>query len=214
MSEEQQKQDPNKSTKSTVLSYVIWVGAVVLLAWFLITFVAQRTDVNGTSMVPTLEDGDQLICDKISYRFHDPERFDIIIFPYKYQKNTYFIKRVIGLPGETVRIDYDGSIYINGEILDEKYGLEKMTYPGIAEQEITLGDDEYFVLGDNRNVSEDSRYPDVGLIKREDIIGRAWLRIYPFSKFGLITHDLGADNLDVYRGLTTDTSGTLSTESD
>jgi signal peptidase I len=214
MSEEQQKQDPNKSTKSTVLSYVIWVGAVVLLAWFLITFVAQRTDVNGTSMVPTLEDGDQLICDKISYRFHDPERFDIIIFPYKYQKNTYFIKRVIGLPGETVRIDYDGNIYINGEILDEKYGLEKMTYPGIAEQEITLGDDEYFVLGDNRNVSEDSRYPDVGLIKREDIIGRAWLRIYPFSKFGLITHDLGADNLDVYSGLTTDTSGTLSTESD
>lgn len=214
MSEEQQKQEPNKSTKSTVLSYVIWVGAVVLLAWFLITFVAQRTDVNGTSMVPTLEDGDQLICDKISYRFHDPERFDIIIFPYKYQKNTYFIKRVIGLPGETVRIDYDGNIYINGEILDEKYGLEKMTYPGIAEQEITLGDDEYFVLGDNRNVSEDSRYPDVGLIKREDIIGRAWLRIYPFSKFGLITHDLGADNLDVYRGLTTDTSGTLSTESD
>lgn len=214
MSEEQQKQDPNKSTKSTVLSYVIWVGAVVLLAWFLITFVAQRTDVNGTSMVPTLEDGDQLICDKISYRFHDPERFDIIIFPYKYQKNTYFIKRVIGLPGETVRIDYDGNIYINGEILDEKYGLEEMTYPGIAEQEITLGDDEYFVLGDNRNVSEDSRYPDVGLIKREDIIGRAWLRIYPFSKFGLITHDLGADNLDVYRGLTTDTSGTLSTESD
>lgn len=214
MSEEQQKQDPNKSTKSTVLSYVIWVGAVVLLAWFLITFVAQRTDVNGTSMVPTLEDGDQLICDKISYRFHDPERFDIIIFPYKYQKNTYFIKRVIGLPGETVRIDYDGNIYINGEILDEKYGLEKMTYPGIAEQEITLGNDEYFVLGDNRNVSEDSRYPDVGLIKREDIIGRAWLRIYPFSKFGLITHDLGADNLDVYSGLTTDTSGTLSTESD
>ena len=214
MSEEQQKQDPNKSTKSTVLSYVIWVGAVVLLAWFLITVVAQRTAVNGTSMVPTLEDGDQLICDKISYRFHDPERFDIIIFPYKYQKNTYFIKRVIGLPGETVRIDYDGNIYINGEILDEKYGLEKMTYPGIAEQEITLGDDEYFVLGDNRNVSEDSRYPDVGLIKREDIIGRAWLRIYPFSKFGLITHDLGADNLDVYRGLTTDTSGTLSTESD
>lgn len=211
MSEEQQKQDPNKSTKSTVLSYVIWVG---VLAWFLITFVAQRTDVNGTSMVPTLEDGDQLICDKISYRFHDPERFDIIIFPYKYQKNTYFIKRVIGLPGETVRIDYDGNIYINGEILDEKYGLEKMTYPGIAEQEITLGDDEYFVLGDNRNVSEDSRYPDVGLIKREDIIGRAWLRIYPFSKFGLITHDLGADNLDVYSGLTTDTSGTLSTESD
>ena len=215
MSEEQEKQESKKSTKDTILSYVVWVGAVVLLAWFLITFVAQRTDVNGTSMVPTLEDGDQLICDKISYRFRDPERFDIIIFPYQYQKNTYFIKRVIGLPGETVRIDYDGNIYINGEILNEKYGLEKMAYPGIAEQEITLGDDEYFVLGDNRNVSEDSRYPDVGLIKRKDIIGRAWLRIYPFSKFGLITHDLGADNLDTYSGLSVDEpSGTLSTASD
>ncbi|MDD6691778.1 MAG: signal peptidase I [Lachnospiraceae bacterium] len=215
MSEEQEKQESKKSTKDTILGYVVWVGAVVLLAWFLITFVAQRTDVNGTSMVPTLEDGDQLICDKISYRFRDPERFDIIIFPYQYQKNTYFIKRVIGLPGETVRIDYDGNIYINGEILNEKYGLEKMAYPGIAEQEITLGDDEYFVLGDNRNVSEDSRYPDVGLIKRKDIIGRAWLRIYPFSKFGLITHDLGADNLDTYSGLSVDEpSGTLSTASD
>ena len=215
MSEEQEKQESKKSTKDTILGYVVWVGAVVLLAWLLITFVAQRTDVNGTSMVPTLEDGDQLICDKISYRFRDPERFDIIIFPYQYQKNTYFIKRVIGLPGETVRIDYDGNIYINGEILDEKYGLEKMAYPGIAEQEITLGDDEYFVLGDNRNVSEDSRYPDVGLIKRKDIIGRAWLRIYPFSKFGLITHDLGADNLDTYSGLSVDEpSGTLSTASD
>ena len=215
MSEEQEKQESKKSTKDTILGYVVWVGAVVLLAWLLITFVAQRTDVNGTSMVPTLEDGDQLICDKISYRFRDPERFDIIIFPYQYQKNTYFIKRVIGLPGETVRIDYDGNIYINGEILNEKYGLEKMAYPGIAEQEIILGDDEYFVLGDNRNVSEDSRYPDVGLIKRKDIIGRAWLRIYPFSKFGLITHDLGADNLDTYSGLSVDEpSGTLSTASD
>ena len=105
MSEEQEKQESKKSTKDTILGYVVWVGAVVLLAWFLITFVAQRTDVNGTSMVPTLEDGDQLICDKISYRFRDPERFDIIIFPYQYQKNTYFIKRVIGLPGETVRIE-------------------------------------------------------------------------------------------------------------
>ena len=195
--------------------YILWFGAVLLLSFLLIHFVAQRTDVNGTSMVPTLEDGDQLICDKISYRFRDPERFDIIIFPYQYQKNTYFIKRVIGLPGETVRIDYDGNIYINGEIQNEKYGLEKMAYPGIAEQEITLGDDEYFVLGDNRNVSEDSRYPDVGLIKRKDIIGRAWLRIYPFSKFGLITHDLGADNLDTYSGLSVDEpSGTLSTASD
>lgn len=176
-----------KNAGKTIIHTVIWLAAVIALSWFLITFVAQRTDVNGTSMVPTLEDGDQLIADKITYRFRDPERFDIIIFPYQYAENTYFIKRVIGLPGETVRIDEQGNIYINGEILSENYGYEQMEYAGLAAEEIHLGEDEYFVLGDNRNVSEDSRYPDVGNIKRSDIIGRAWLRIYPFSKFGLLT---------------------------
>lgn len=168
--------------------YILWFGAVLLLSFLLIHFVAQRTDVNGTSMVPTLEDGDQLIADKVTYRFRDPERFDIIIFPYQYAEKTYFIKRIIGLPGERVRIDEQGKIYINGKVLKEHYGLEQMVNPGLAAEEITLGDDEYFVLGDNRNVSEDSRYPDVGNIKRKDIIGRAWLRIYPFSRFGILKH--------------------------
>ena len=170
----------------TVLNTVLWFAAVIALSWLLVTFVAQRTDVNGTSMYPTLEDGDQLIADKITYRFRDPERFDIIIFPYKYAENTYFIKRIIGLPGETVRIDEQGNIYIDGEILEEDYGYETILYAGLAAQEIQLGEDEYFVLGDNRNVSEDSRYADVGNIKREDIVGRAWVRIYPFSRFGLL----------------------------
>ena len=168
--------------------YILWFGAVLLLSFLLIHFVAQRTDVNGTSMVPTLEDGDQLIADKVTYRFRDPERFDIIIFPYQYAEKTYFIKLIIGLPGERVRIDEQGKIYINGKVLEEHYGLEQMVNPGLAAEEITLGDDEYFVLGDNRNVSEDSRYPDVGNIKRKDIIGRAWLRIYPFSRFGILKH--------------------------
>lgn len=176
-----------KNTGKTILHTVIWFAAVVALSWFLITFVAQRTDVNGTSMVPTLEDGDQLIADKLSYHFRDPERFNIVIFPYQYAANTYFIKRVIGLPGERVRIDEQGNIFINDELLKESYGYERMEYAGLAAEEIQLGDDEYFVLGDNRNVSEDSRYPDVGNIKRSNIIGRAWLRIYPFSEFGLLT---------------------------
>ena len=176
-----------KNTGRTIVSTVLWFTAVIALSWLLITFVAQRTDVNGSSMYPTLEDGDQLIADKLSYRFKDPERFDIIIFPYQYADKTYFIKRIIGLPGETVRIDDEGNIYINGTLLKESYGYERMEYAGLAAEEIQLADDEYFVLGDNRNVSEDSRYPDVGCIKREDIIGRAWLRIYPFSKFGLLS---------------------------
>lgn len=170
-----------------ILSYVVWVAAVVVLSFLLIHFVAQRTDVNGSSMYPTLENRDQLICDKLTYRFRDPERFDIVIFPYQYAENTYFIKRIIGLPGETVRIDENGTIYINGEVLEENYGAEVMLYAGLAAEEIQLGDDEYFVLGDNRNVSEDSRYPDVGNIKRQDIIGRAFIRIWPLSQFGLLT---------------------------
>lgn len=185
MHEEEHRQS---TAGNTILSYVIWLAAVVLLSYLLIHFVAQRTDVNGTSMVPTLENGDQLIADKLTYRFRDPERFDIIIFPYQHAEKTYFIKRIIGLPGERVRIDENGTIYINGEVLEEDYGAEVIQYAGLAAEEIQLGDDEYFVLGDNRNVSEDSRYTDVGNIKRSDIIGRAFARIYPFSKFGLLTN--------------------------
>lgn len=138
-------------------------------------------------MQNTLYNKDQLIVDKISYRFRDPERFDIIVFPFQYKENTYYIKRIIGLPGETVQI-LDGDIYINGEVLEEDYGKETMVVSGRAVNEIQLGEDEYFVLGDNRNHSEDSRFEEVGNIKRSDIIGRAFIRIWPFSRFGLLKH--------------------------
>ena len=136
----------------------------------------------------TLSDGDNLIVDKISYRFRDPERFEIIVFPFQYEEHTYYIKRIIGLPGETVQV-IDGYVYINGEMLDENYGLEVMDDPGIAAEPITLGEDEYFVLGDNRNHSSDSRDPSVGVLHRDDIMGRAWIRIWPFDKFGVIKHE-------------------------
>ena len=139
-------------------------------------------------METTLSDGDQLIVDKISYRFRDPKRYDIVVFPYQYEENTYYIKRIIGLPGETVQI-VDGYVYIDGEKLDEHYGNEVMLDPGIAEEPITLGDDEYFVLGDNRNNSQDSRAANVGVIHRKDLLGRAWIRIWPLSEFGVIKHE-------------------------
>ena len=170
------------------LEFVLYVAVVLVITFLLVKFVAQRTEVFGTSMVPTLQSGDQLIADKISYRFHDPERFDIIVFPYRMEEKTYYIKRVIGLPGETVRIDLDGTIYIDGQPLSETYGKDPITDPGLAIEEITLADDEYFCLGDNRAVSKDSRFGDVGNIKRKEIIGRAWLRIYPFSEFGILKH--------------------------
>lgn len=177
-----------KSAGREILSLVIYLAVVVAAMFLIIHFVGQRTEVSGSSMENTLSDGDNLIVDKISYRFHEPERYDIIIFPYQYEEDTFYIKRIIGLPGERVRIDDAGNIYVNGELLNESYGREVMQNPGTARDEITLGEDEYFVLGDNRNNSSDSRDPSVGLIHKKDIIGRAWIRIYPFDDVGFIKH--------------------------
>ena len=170
-----------------LLGMLVYVGIVLAITFLIITFVGQRTHVSGESMENTLDDGDQLIVDKLTYRFHDPERFDIIVFPFRYKDNTYYIKRIIGLPGETVQIA-DGEIYINGEVLEESYGREVMQDAGLAAEPITLGDEEYFVLGDNRNYSSDSRDPSVALIHRKEIIGRAWLRIWPLDSFGILKH--------------------------
>ncbi len=190
--EERQTPDTEKGKKALkeVVNFALYIIVVLVLTYLVIHYVGQRTEVSGESMENTLDDKDNLIVDKITYRFRDPERFDIIVFPFKLQENTYYIKRIIGLPGETVRIDENGIIYINGEELIESYGREVIRPEklGVAANEIVLGDDEYFVMGDNRNHSSDSRDPSVGNIKREDIIGRAWLRIYPFDKIGFIKH--------------------------
>ncbi len=167
-----------------IMNTVLYVAGVVFLMFLFITFVMQRTDVSGSSMYPTLHDKDVLMIEKVSYRFKDADRYDIVIFPYRYGNDEYFIKRVIGLPGETVRIDKDGTIYINDVKLEEPYGAEVIQDPGRAIDGVTLGEDEYFVMGDNRNHSMDSREPSVGNIKKKDILGRAFLRIYPFSDFG------------------------------
>ena len=169
-----------------VFEIILYFALVACITVLIIHFVGQRTVVNGVSMQPTLSDGDNLIVDKLSYRFHDPDRFDIIVFPQ--EDGRYFIKRIIGLPGENVRIDEDGFIYINGEKLQESYGKEVMRDPGLAKDGIQLGADEYFVLGDNRNDSMDSRMAEVGPIAGERIIGRAWLRIYPFDQIGFLKH--------------------------
>lgn len=179
----------NKVMKEMISTLVYLLG-VLCLTWLVITFIGQRTEVDGSSMEPMLSDGDNLIVDKISYRFRDPQRYDIIVFPFKYQENTFYIKRIIGLPGETVQIDEQGTIYINGEVLPENYGREiiRAETVGIAANPIVLGEDEYFVMGDNRNSSMDSRTEIVGNIKREDIIGRAWIRIWPLNKLGILKH--------------------------
>lgn len=160
---------------------VLYTAVVLGLTFLVLRYVGQRTTVSGWSMYPTLEDGDSLLVDKLSYRFRDPKRYDIIVFPYQYKEHTYYIKRIIGLPGETVQI-LNGCVYINGEKLEsETYGYEVMDSAGIAADPLILGEDEYFVLGDNRNNSSDSREPSVGLIRRADIVGRAFWRLRPFG---------------------------------
>ena len=179
------ERDPQFNVVKELLDGIIYVGVVILIVFLIITFVGQKVVVSGQSMESTLQNEDALWVDKLAYRFGDPERFDIIVFPYKKGSDILFIKRVIGLPGETVQIK-DGNIYINGELLEEDYGLEVINDPGVAGSKITLAHDEYFVLGDNRNNSNDSRRSDVGNIKKEDIIGKAVFRIAPASKFGKI----------------------------
>ena len=173
-----------------MISTLLYLLAVLCLTYIVITFVGQRTEVDGGSMEATLYDGDNLIVDKITYRFKDPQRFDIIVFPFQYKENTFYIKRIIGLPGESVQIDEKGNIYIDGEILQDSYGRDVIRPEniGVAANLIQLGDDEYFVMGDNRNNSTDSRAEIVGNIHRKDIVGRAWVRIWPLSIFGILKH--------------------------
>ena len=171
-----------------LLEWIIYIIVVMILSFLAVTYVGQRTRVDGHSMETTLYDGDNLWVDKLSYRFRDPKRYEIVVFPFKYKENTYYIKRIIGLPGETVQVK-DGYVYIDGEKSDEHYGNELMVDPGSAAVPITLGEDEYFVLGDNRNHSSDSRVGSVGIIKREDLMGRAWVRIWPLNRLGVIQHE-------------------------
>lgn len=184
---DERDEEKEKSPLRELLGMLLYIGVVLVITFLIITFVGQRTHVSGDSMKNTLYHGDQLIVDKITYRFKDPVRYDIIVFPYQYEENTFYIKRIIGLPGETVQIA-DGEIYINGEVLRETYGREVIQDPGMAAEPIKLGEDEYFVLGDNRNASSDSREPSVGVIHKNDIVGRAWIRIWPLNRAGILKH--------------------------
>lgn len=171
-----------------ILSFAGYVIFVILFTYLVVHYVGQRTEVVGYSMYPTLNNGDNLLVDKLSYRFSDIERFDIVVFEYQHEENCFYIKRVIGLPGETVQIVGD-QIFINGEVLEEDYGYEAIENAGLAAEPVVLGEDEYFVLGDNRNDSTDSRDPRVDKVTKDIIAGKAFVRIYPFNKMGFLHHD-------------------------
>lgn len=173
-----------KNLAKSLLGLILYILLIFGTAFLLGHFVVGQVEVDGPSMNDTLQDKDRVLMNKFTYRVKNLDRFDVVVFKYAYDTDTDYIKRVIGLPGETVCIDRDGQIFINGELLEENYGKEVMEDPGIAEDGITLDEDEYFVLGDNRNNSSDSRDPDVGAVSKSQIRGHVWLRLRP--NFGLV----------------------------
>ena len=164
-----------------IFIWALEIAGVILLAYFIVNYTVEKTDMVGVSMEGTLFDGESIIINKFSYRFIDPKRFDVIVFKQSGKEHSYYnIKRIIGLPGETLQFK-DGNIYINDTILEEPMNVEPMINYGLAVEPITLEENEYFVLGDNRNNSEDSRFASIGNIRREEIIGKAFIRLSPFN---------------------------------
>ncbi len=168
-----------------VAGFSLYILIILLLALIIRGLAFQRTVVSGDSMYPSLNDGDSLIVNKLAYRFKEPKRYDVIVFPYSATKRIYYVKRIIGLPGETVEIR-EGVILIDGVVLPYKYNRDPIENPGTAATEIKLGEREFFVLGDNVGSSIDSRSPDVGNVYRDQIIGKVFLRIRPVKDFGVI----------------------------
>ncbi|MDE6943127.1 MAG: signal peptidase I [Lachnospiraceae bacterium] len=151
--------------------------AAVFLAFVIVYSIGMRTSVIGDSMETTLFNGQEILVNRVLYRLSTPKRGDVIVFlPNGNQNSHFYVKRVVGLPGETVQIK-DGSVYIDGVFLEEPEEFDRMIDAGIAEAELTLAIDEFFVLGDNRNSSEDSRSGNIGGVKKDNIIGKAWFHM-------------------------------------
>lgn len=177
---------PKKSVPKVIFGWTFQIIVVIMFAYVLVYFFGQTRTNIGQSMDTTLSGGDTVLLNELSYRLGGPKRNDIIAFkPNGSTSSHSYIKRVVGLPGETIQIR-DGMIYINDKIYLEKKDYTPMTEAGLAEEPIVLGTNEYFVLGDNRNNSEDSRFADVGLVKKDDIEGRVWFVISPWENFGFV----------------------------
>ena len=175
----------DKSKVRYIFILAVQIAAVVLLAYLLIFAFGTRIVAAGESMEPTIGSEDKVLINRLSYVFSSPETDDVVAFRTSDSlSQSYSIKRVIGTPGDTVVIK-NGYVYLNGQLHSDIADTDYMTDYGLASAEITLGDGEYFVLGDNRNNSEDSRYASVGNITKDEIVGKVWLDVTP-SDFGTV----------------------------
>ena len=158
---------------------------VAALAYAIVMMYGIRMPMAGESMEPTIASGDEVMVNRLVYRIRDPKPNDVVVYLQKGNLNAQTsIKRVIAVPGDTVVIK-SGNIYVNDEVFEDRILGELIEDPGIAANEIKLSEDEYFLLGDNRNNSEDSRYITVGAIKRDEINGKVWW-IASLSHFGMV----------------------------
>lgn len=181
-----QKKKVNVAVVREVCVWAVEILITLLLAFTIVYFVGLRTSVVGQSMAETLEGGSEILVNRFIYKVTNPKANDIIVFlPNGNEKSHYYVKRVIGVPGDTVWIK-NGEVYVNGELFEEEVDVTSIEEAGLAAEEITLEQDEFFVLGDNRNNSEDSRYANIGNIRKEYIIGKAWFIVAPWGDFGFL----------------------------
>lgn len=173
----QKKKKLNPKVIKDVFEMIVGGMIAVFLAFVLVFTIGMRTSVIGDSMEPVLSNGQEILMNRVIYRLSSPKRGDVIVFlPNGNQNSHYYVKRVVGLPGEKIQIR-EGNVYIDGVRLDEEGTFDKMADAGIAQNELELATDEFFVLGDNRNSSEDSRSGNIGPVNRDTIIGKAWFHM-------------------------------------
>ena len=174
------------------------VAIVLALALFVVHFLGNRYTIMGNSMSPVLENGNVVFINELCYNFLEPARLDVVLFESADDESRTFVKRIIGLPGETVQI-VDGAVLIDGEAASLPDGLDLAAIPGLAKDPVTLEENEYFMLGDNRDSSEDSRFVNVGKVNRSQIVGKIWLRVSPLSELEMCIRDnLSARQMNIW----------------
>ncbi len=170
----------------TILKWTFEIAIVCLIAFVLVWYFGQRVSAIGDSMNPVFENGDVTLLNRIVYNASSPDRGDVIAFyPNGNEKSYCYIRRIVGLPGETVELK-EGTVYINGKAIKEKYKTTEKEDAGSATEPVTLGKDEYFVLCDDRQNTEDSRSAEIGNVKRSEIEGQVWFVVSPRKNFGFV----------------------------